>query len=25
VSRNIGFELHWRAEEDEWEAEIRLE
>ena len=25
VSRNIGFELQWRAEEDEWEAEIRLE
>jgi acetyltransferase len=25
VSRNIGFELQWRAEDDEWEAEIRLE
>ncbi len=25
VSRSIGFELQWRAEEDEWEAEIKLE
>jgi len=24
VSRNIGFKLHWRAEEDEWKAEIGL-
>jgi acetyltransferase len=24
MSRNIGFDLKWRPDDDEWEAEIKL-